>query len=514
MKNLRALIIMLLLVTTSSGYANSAKMGRKLFVDKTWIGETNMTREFHRPDYYQGNPVLKAEESWEFNINGDPYAAPFSGGVWYDEEADIFKMWYSAGGGLRYGLMLCYAESKDGRNWVRPELDVYEGTNIVDKTEHDCASVMLDKFEKDPAKKYKMFVIKFNPNPETVSMVLKYSADGIHWGKPVALSGEVFDRCAAYYDPFKEKYIISLKTINGDKYRRARSYLEHSCPETAVSLAHRDWSNSDDKYIKYWFNAEDEDPRHPDFPHIRPQIYNHEAMPYENQMLAYFSLWQGPENDDCDSLNIQKRNEVLIGWAENGFDWNRENRTPFLPVSEDKNAWNAGNVQSTNGNPIIVGDSIYFYVSGRYETKPKHDSNFCTGLATMRRDGFVSLASEDKDGYLVTSPLTVEGSYLFANIQASELAVEVLDENGDVVDGFSKRDFKKMKRVNSTKLLLEWKDKNIEDLKGKKVSFKFYVNKGQLYSFWVSKWQTGESEGYTAGGGPGLHPSGVDIPVN
>ncbi len=70
----------------------------------------------------------------------------------------------------------------------------------------------------------------------------------------------------------------------------------------------------------------------------------------------------------------------MIGWSKDGFHWNRENKTAFLPVSEDFHAWNAGNVQSTAGNPLIVGDSLYFYVSGRYNSKPKHDSNFATGL--------------------------------------------------------------------------------------------------------------------------------------
>lgn len=38
----------------------------------------------------------------------------------------------------------------------------------------------------------------------------------------------------------------------------------------------------------------------------------------------------------------------------------------------------------------------------------------------------------------------------------------------------------------------------------------FYVTEGDLYAFWVSPWETGESRGYTAGGGPGLPASGID----
>ena len=358
MKKYSLLAVFLLLMCNVSVCGQT---GRILFVDTTFIEKTNLQRIHHSPIYYSGNPVLKADKKWELNINGDPYAAPFSGGVWYDEEEHKFKMWYSAGGGKLLGLVTCYAESSDGKVWIKPELDVVPGTNIVDTLEHDCVSVLLDKFEKDRTKRYKMFVVEFN-NRFTVSMKLKYSSDGIHWSEPKALSGELYDRCAAYYDPFRKKYVLSLKTING-VYRRSRNYLEHEDPEMLVSLAHRIYDNKSDKFIRYWFNADADDPRHPQFPELRPQIYNHEAMPYEGCILGYFTVWQGPENSVCDSLNIQKRNEVLIGWSKDGFHWNRENKKPFLPVSEDFHAWNAGNVQSTAGNPLIVGDSLYFYVS-------------------------------------------------------------------------------------------------------------------------------------------------------
>ncbi len=337
--------------------------GRRLFVDNAWIEDTNLRKIIHQPQYIESNPILKADHPWELNINGDPYAAPFSGGVWYDELDAKFKMWYSAGGEKRDGLITCYAESEDGKIWTKPLLDIVENTNIVDQTEHDCVSVMIDKQETDLSKRYKMFVVKFNA-PGSVSMQLKYSADGIHWGECVALSGELFDRCSVYKDPFRGTYVISLKTVERPSYGRTRSFIEHTDPEMAVSLSHKVFDRESDKFIKFWFKADDDDPRHPQFPNIMPQIYNHEAVAYENRMLGYFSVWQGPENGPCDSLNIQKRNEVLIGWSKDGFNWDRQNKKPFLPVSNDPKAWNAGNVLSTYGNPIFVGDSLYFYVCG------------------------------------------------------------------------------------------------------------------------------------------------------
>lgn len=496
----------------------SAQSGRRIVADTDFSQMQNIERKFHVASYYDMNPVLKADKSWEFNAMGDPYAAPFSGGVWYDETVSKFKMWYSAGGGKTNGLVTCYAESKDGKNWIKPELDVVPGTNIVDESEHDCESIILDKEEKDPQKRYKMFCVIFNGR-STVSMHLKYSADGIHWSNSKALSGELYDRCAAYFDPFRKKYVLSLKTINGKVYRRSRSYLAGEDPELIVSLAHRVYDNKSDKFIKYWFNAEDDDPRHPLFPNIRPQIYNHEAMAYERSLLGYFTVWQGPENDACDSLKIQKRNEVLIGWCDDGFNWKREFKRPFLSVSEDFKAWNAGNVQSVAGCPIIVGDSLYFYVSGRYNSKPEHDSNFSTGLATLRRDGFVSLKAGSREGKATTYPISVDSKYLFVNVDVrskkSKLAVELLDADGKVIPGFSNKECVVIRSTNKTKQIVMWKNnQNLESLVGKNIRIRFYLTNGDLYSFWLSPWKTGESRGYTAGGGPGLSASGIDEYVN
>ena len=39
----------------------------------------------------------------------------------------------------------------------------------------------------------------------------------------------------------------------------------------------------------------------------------------------------------------------------------------------------------------------------------------------------------------------------------------------------------------------------------------FKKRKKFKYAFWISPWDTGESRGYTGGGGPGLNPCGIDI---
>jgi len=291
---------------------------------------------------------------------------------------------------------------------------------------------------------------------------------------------------------------------------RSRDYIAQKNEKDLVSLAHKVLDDVDDENIVFWFGADSLDPRNPAFPEIPPQIYNHDAIAYESIMLGFFVVWQGPENNVCDKLHIQKRNEVLIGYSRDGFHWDRPSHKPFMGVNPTDNAWNWGNVQSVIGTPIIKGDSLYFYVSGRRLSKYSWDSYTSTGLATLRRDGFVSMNTTGQ-GYLITRNIVFNGNYFFVNADVrGELKVELQDANGKIISGYSKQDCIPMK-INSTKYLISWKNNsNVSKLRNKKIKVKFYLNNGDLYSFWVSKWKTGESNGYTAGGGPGLNPSGID----
>ena len=57
-------------------------VGRQLFVDDFLIEETDLERVCHHANLYSGNPVI---------ADGLTY----SDGVWYDEVAGKFKMWYN-----------------------------------------------------------------------------------------------------------------------------------------------------------------------------------------------------------------------------------------------------------------------------------------------------------------------------------------------------------------------------------------------------------------------------------
>lgn len=484
-------------------------VGRQLFVDNFLIATTNLTRKFHYPEYHAASPVLVPDQAWEKQGAKGGFAAPFSDGVWYDEAEGKFKMWYMAGGGT-YATsgagITCYAESTDGISWTKPVLNVVSGTNIVRRGSiRDASTVWLDKQESNASARYKMFEVSGGAGHWAYHYLT--SSDGKAWRDNATPSGSVADRSTVYRNPFRNVWVWSMRhnvrVHSGDPYTvRARDYMEHRDPAAGNKAAKADLKN-------FWFGPWPNEQKHPHYSNNdgSPGIYNQDAIPYESIMLGLFSVWQGPENDVCNRDGVIKRNQIMLGYSRDGYSWLREDMNPFLAVDENPTAWNNANLQSAVGSPILVGDKLYFYLSGR---KLVDGSEIVTtGLATLRRDGFASMSGS---GELQTEPMRFKGKYFFVNADVrGNLLVEIQDRNGNAIEGFSRTDCMAV-TGDGTRLAVTWKNgKTLEGLENTTVRVKFYLADGDIYAFWISDAETGESRGYTAGGGPGLNQSGQDI---
>ena len=478
-------------------------VGRQLFVDDFLIEHTTLKRHYHLPEYHPENPILSPDKPWE-QEDAARAAAPFSDGVFYDPKKKLFKMWYMGG----YIASTCLATSQDGIHWEKPSFDVRPGTNEVLSHRdveaasggryRDSSTVWLDPDDPDSQRRYKMFVT--TPVPQRWSLALRCSADGIHWSEPVAVSAtRIGDRTTVHYNPFRKKWIFGLR-ISQSNVGRSRAYFEHSDAMAGIQQI----ANG----AIPWLCADRLDPRHPDprYSDIEPQLYNHDAVAYESLMLGLFSIWQGPPNNVCSKLKIQKRNEVLVGFSRDGFHWSRPDRRRFLTVNPTQGSWNWGNVQSVGGCCLIVRDKLYFYVSGRALGDRFWDGNCHTGLATMRRDGFASMEANEEFGVLTTRPVRFRGKTLFVNVDAPKgaLQVEVLDLDGKVLEPFNIDNCNPV-TADTTLQQVTWKDRgDLSILAGQPVRFRFRLKDGRLYSFWVSPDKSGASYGYVAGGGPGF----------
>ena len=474
-------------------------VGRQLFVDDFLIADTNLTRTAHAAAYHPASPILKPETEWErrdeyadrTNRKPNPTAMVFSDGVFYDPADRLFKMWYMGG----YLMNTCHAVSHDGITWHRPSFDVVPGTNIVTRGGRDSSTVWLDLTAANPDERYKM------ADFQARTLFIRMSRDGIHWRR-VAESGITGDRTTFFYNPFRKVWVFGIRdTISKDR-ARFRRYWEHPRFDAA------DWHVADPVA---WVRTDTRDFARPEYGNA-PELYNLDCVAYESVLLGLFTIWRG------ESSTREKINEVTVGFSRDGFHWHRPDRQSFMAVSESAGSWNWANVQSAGGCCLVVGDQLYFYASGRQGVPGTADPGVCsTGLALLRRDGFVSMdwlpergavlrRTNTNTGSLTTRPIRFSGRFLFVNadVDDGELRVEVLDEAGTPLPAFSHAACSPV-RGNATGLPVHWDGReHLGDVAGRPVRLRFSLTRGRLYSFWVSAWPTGESGGYVAAGGPGI----------
>ena len=154
------------------------RIGDKLQVlcDDTTVdtGSTDAERRYHRPVCV--GTVLKHDSPWEGDMCGYHNILKDE-----DERGVLYRMYYNAGAfgfkGSKYrytGLKICYAESRDGINWTKPELGICEfngsrRNNIVmPRTDNywDNFTVMKDPNpDCPPQERYKAIALYLTPDP-------------------------------------------------------------------------------------------------------------------------------------------------------------------------------------------------------------------------------------------------------------------------------------------------------------------------------------------------------------
>ena len=474
-------------------------VGRQLFVDEFLIEETDLLHMYHLPEKYAENPVLQCETELERQTG-------ILGGtcrpcIWWNPTKELFYLWYQAGTYFRGTIAL--ATSPDGLHWTRPQFDVNPGSNqaLPLGYQPDSYGIVADWEAEDPEQRFKLFATHPGCKPPASSFT---SADGIHWTNKTQ-TGPTGDRSSMFYNPFRKKWVYSLRT----GWRgRSRDYRE--CDDF---LSGAKWTSVD---TVQWLAADRLDTPEPDYKH-KTQLYNFDAVAYESLMLGFFELHRGPENDRCTKMGLPKLNEISFGYSRDGFHWSRPDRRAHISASR-KDTWDRGFVESGGNICAIVGDKLYFYHSGcrgnmdgaiRPDGSLNHGAMYdpnAIGISILRRDGFASLNAGAFEGHITTKPIVFSGRRLFVNVDCpkGELRAEILDEEDRVIEPFTLANCVPVS-VDDTRVAIVWKNaEDLATLADKPVRFRFTLRRGSLYAFWVSRDATGRSDGYVAGGGPGF----------
>ena len=389
-------------------------------------------------------------------------------------------MWYE-GGWLRN---LCYAESKDGLEWER--VDLKSGTNKIltydgfepekffggiNYLRPDSTTVFID-YDCPKSEKYKLFL----RNPGDIhSGIVAVSENGIDFNN-FRYSGEVGDRSSVFYNPFRKKWVYSIRGIkqtDPQSWKRIRNYRE--CDN------YLDGASWTDKDVHSWLDCDALDAPNP-YIGMPPQLYNVDCVGYESIMLGMFQILYGPENDVCEKYGAPKITELIPIYSRDGYNFSRPCRENIINSSMYKGAWDRGYVQSVGGVTIIHGDELWIYYIGFAGDENKNNLSwvqngmYCggaTGIAKLRRDGFVSM---NGNGTLLTRKLECKDkTELYINADG-KVSVEVISVDGTTLA------ISKPFEGNSTKAKIAFENFDISSLNNTVFRLKFNVC-GKIYSF-------------------------------
>jgi hypothetical protein len=413
-----------------------------LFVDDAGIEKyQTVVRTIHQAKREEA-PVLKADKPWE---QKRVYLAT----VEHDSKTNDFYMWYLSRIPPNAATQLLYATSKDGMNWKKPLLGLFsvQGSrqnNVLDFIGDGGgeASVIIDPFEKNKAKRYKLLI------HNRVGYSLGYSSDGIHWkeypGNPVFKSG---DTAKLTQNPITGEYLAYIKLpaeVNGIYCRvvwlsRSMDFKTWSEPELvfAPDKIDNDWTLKPDERTEIYLMSV--------FPHAAgfiglPAMFYH--MP---QVLDGSKTANGGELSSRGGAVPQTGPmDIQLVSSSDGRKWKRS--SPRIPIIKrgPPGTYDGGAIYNADSSPVHVGNETWIYYTAintghGAPIPPKYTS---IGVAKFRRHGYVSLDAGPEGGFMETKLLRFTSSRLLINANSSrgQLQVALLEADGSPIQGYRLKD--------------------------------------------------------------------------
>ena len=437
----------------------------QVFVDTGTIEKLdNVQQIFHQAERHPANPVISPTRPWE-REGGGPAAA-----VIFDEEEKIFKCWYQGVIGDKLGTTqygphtLNYATSTDGVHWDRPNLGLHEvcGTkdnNVAIGPEYHNGkdhweSVNKDPFDPDPKRRYKAF----GWSSLTGGLHTATSPDGLNWTHSPGIVVPGGDAQSMMIDTLKKRYVLFVRSGPRATYE-STDFVHWGKPNESLPWPHGG------------------------------NVYNHNGFVYGDTYLGWVT-WFHTEQQHPRFPRL----ELHLLTSRDGLHYElADPSAPVVPCGIIGD-WDRWMTMLTGAPPVRVGDKLHIYYRGfsrRHKPHglPKYTDTYeagGVGLATLRVDGFASLAAGFDGGRATTKPITFDGATLSVNAKAdahARVLVEVLDDKGQVIPGYAADECVAM-TTDSVDHAVSWKaNKDVGALAGRPVKLRFHLVNARLYSY-------------------------------
>ena len=217
-------------------------------------------------------------------------------------------------------------------------------------------------------------------------------------------------------------------------------------------------------------------------------LYNMPGFVYEGMYLGFLELYYSGDNQPS---GLAKAKDVQLITSRAG------DRKPFLSPSEMPGNWDTYMLDINSSELISQGDKLWIYYGGRAphyvpstsrigRTMFPQDGKFAAiGLATHRRNGFVSYDATMEEESLTTKPILFElGGALHVNADAPRTEPSWRLRVGNPVEDFTRSDSQTISK-NTLDGILGWSGSELERFRGQLIVLRFYLKDASLYSFWI-----------------------------
>jgi hypothetical protein len=467
---------------------------RQLFVDDHGVAAVeNLVRTLHqpskkgaviRPDFTRGQHNVQTRSAPHWNPRLQAYRI-VAEGRWY-ESADGLH-WTPAGAELQPRDMVPLAHA------LYDPADPDPGRRFKGLTSHvinvdtggrvQHSSERVDAEGKPwPGKRFERY------------LDFLVSSDGIDWIRLDARLSS-FDEWNLSYDPLDKQYILCFKKTG----TYGRSHMISTSPDFEI------WSEpvlaiqSDDLdqelgrlHIEEFLQSANADylkpfPNTPEWHWQNVDIYNAGVFRYEGIFLALPAIYHA--RGARWSSHTLRFTLIQLWCSRDLHNWERvADRRAFIPWSPMHSGAYDLNKNLPPSYPVVRGDELWFYYSGRKESSVHPDPDPDIGaicLAVLRRDGFVSLDAAGEEGRVLTEPFIVPAAELWVNVDvrngegsAGYLRAEVLGEDDKVLAASVPID------GDRPRVKVCWQEGNMAAHQGKVVRLRFILEAARFYSYW------------------------------
>jgi len=421
--------------------------------------------------------------------------------VWRDEAAGNWRMLYFASG---IPLTLMGAESEDGIHWKpldRPDIEVhgtkYSPNHLFTLPSANAGPMYIDPIAAD-GKPFKFCAVqrggaaadraKHDPNSyfhEIVSgegvksyladNVIVTSADGLHWQvEPDARWGvppwHPDPPINCYYNSQRSEHVMITRPGWGD-----RRIAVQTSPDAL------NWSN-----LELLMEPDPLDPP-------QTQFYGMKVVPYAGSFVGL--LWVAHFSS---SQRLQRFNQLWgpidcqMTYSHDGVNFHRGLREPLVPLNEPGQPGSGVIYPTTvleHGDQLRIysGSSCdlhHQYAKTQFEPKGRQPPTAIL-LHTLRKDGFMYLASQGNWASLTTKPLAMFAPELHVNMLAphGEVVFQVTDLVSKPLTGFTFDDCVPMREIDSVNAPIRFRNKaDLGELHGKPIRLEMRFRHARIHA--------------------------------